>query len=151
MKVEAGESFIRMISTLKHGLSNDIIKWTNTGNIHLILAFLGNNEEKMIKTIIYMLKGKCEGSGKFELIIIGIGVSRNLNDPRIIWERLKTLIQQFQEFEIQIVPVNQIILYESILLQSGPVYKPLINYQLICNLLSLDCSKPCPLPIMATV
>ena len=32
-----------------------------------------------------MLKEKCEGSGKFELIIKGSGVFRNLDDPRIIW------------------------------------------------------------------
>ena len=124
-----------------------------------------------------MLKEKCNGSGKFELILKGSGVFRNLSDPRIIWtgiepseklmhlneiiinglkdlsikmegrpfnphltigrikhlnnqETLKALIEQYQNSEIQLIPVNEVILYESILLQSGPVYKPIAKYNL---------------------
>lgn len=177
LKVEAEETLLMLISALKSGLSKDIIKWVSPDNIHITLAFLGDTEEKKIKDISLMLKGKCEGSGKFELIIKGSGVFRDLSDPRIIWtgiepseklmhlndsvmnglkglnikmvdrpykphltigriksnndkEALKSLIKQFQNSEIQIVPVNDIILYESILLQSGPVYKPLAKFNL---------------------
>jgi 2'-5' RNA ligase len=38
---------------------------------------------------------------------------------------LKTLMDKYQNAEIQKVPVNEVILYESILLQTGPVYKPI--------------------------
>ena len=124
-----------------------------------------------------MLKEKCEGSGKFELIIRGSGVFRNLNDPRIIWigiepseklmrlngfimkglkelgvsteerpfkphltigrikhlndkESLEALMEKYQDSEIQRIRVNEVILYESILLQSGPVYKPIAEINL---------------------
>jgi 2'-5' RNA ligase len=43
---------------------------------------------------------------------------------------LKSLIDQFQNTELQIVPVSDVILYESVLLQSGPVYKPLAKFSL---------------------
>jgi RNA 2',3'-cyclic 3'-phosphodiesterase len=40
-------------------------------------------------------------------------------------ETLKSLIEQFKDQQLQMVPVSEVILYESVLLQSGPVYKPL--------------------------
>jgi RNA 2',3'-cyclic 3'-phosphodiesterase len=177
LKVEAGETLLMMISSLKSVLSKDIVKWTNPDNIHITLAFLGDTDEKMIKPISSMLKEKCNGSGKFELILKGSGVFRNLSEPRIIWtgiepseklmhlneiiinglkdlsikmegrpfnphltigrikhlndkETLKAVIEQYQNSEIQLIPVNEVILYESILLQSGPVYKPIAKYNL---------------------
>ena len=177
LKVEAGETLLMMISSLKSGLSKDNIKWTSPGNIHITLAFLGDTEDNMIKRIISMLKEKCKGTGRFELILKGLGVFRNLSDPRIIWtgiepsgelmhlneviisglkvlgikmedrpfnphltigrikhindrETLKTFIEKFENFKMQIIPVNEVILYESILLPSGPVYKPLAKFNL---------------------
>jgi RNA 2',3'-cyclic 3'-phosphodiesterase len=172
IKVDAGEPLLKMISSFKSGLYNDIIKWTDPGNIHITLAFLGDTEEKMIKPICSILKDNCERSGKFELVIKGAGLFRNPDDPRIIWtcintsekllhindlikkglnglgikteerpfkphltigrikhindkEILKALVEKFQNAEIQIVPVTEIVIYQSILLPSGPVYKPL--------------------------
>jgi len=177
VKVEAGETLLRLISSLKSGLGTESIKWTNPDNIHITLAFLGDTEEEQIKIISAMLKGKCEGFGKFELIIKGSGVFKNLSDPRVLWtgiepseklmqlndfiknglkgaginiedrlfkphltlgrikylktgNALKELIEKYRDTEIQKVPVNEVILYESILLQSGPVYKPVSKFKL---------------------
>jgi RNA 2',3'-cyclic 3'-phosphodiesterase len=55
-----------------------------------------------------------------------LGRIKHLNDKDL----LKTLIDRFQNTELQIVPVTDVILYESILLQSGPVYKPLAKFSL---------------------
>jgi 2'-5' RNA ligase len=177
LKVEAGVTLLKMVSSLKSGLSKDSIKWTSIDNIHITLAFLGDTEDKLIKSVSSMLKEKCKGAGNFNLIIRGLGVFRNPADPRIIWtgvelseklirlnegimdglrgfnikmedrpfnphltlgrikhindkEILRTLLGQFQDSEIQIIPVNEVILYESVLLQSGPVYKPLAKFSL---------------------
>jgi len=177
VKVEAGETLLRMISSLKSGLSSENIKWTNPDNIHITLAFLGDTGEERIKIISAMLKEKCEGFGRFELIIKGSGVFKNLSDPRVIWTGiepsgrlmqlddfiknglkdagtkiedrpfkphltlgrikylkdkavLKTLMDKYQNSEIQKVPVNEVILYESILLQTGPEYKPIGKFKL---------------------
>jgi RNA 2',3'-cyclic 3'-phosphodiesterase len=177
VKVEAEEPLLLMLSSLKSGLSNDIIKWTSPDNIHITLAFLGDTEENMIKLISSMLKEKCKETERFELILKGLGVFRNSGDPRIIWtgiepseklvhlyeiimkglkglnikledrpfnphltigrikqlndkKTLRILIEQYQNAELQIIPVPEVILYESILLHSGPVYKPLAKFNL---------------------
>lgn len=177
LKIEAGENLLRMISSYQDRLKKDQIKWTDTSNIHITIAFLGDTEEKTINAIISMLEEKCNGFGQFELILKGSGIFRNISDPRIIWtgiepsekliqlnnliinglkeldikmenrpykphltigrikhlnscELLKALIEEFQNYEIQLVPVNEVILYESILLTTGPVYKPIIKVNL---------------------
>ena len=50
-----------------------------------------------------------------------LGRIKHLNDKEV----LRSLLEQFQNSEIQIVQVDEVILYESILLPTGPVYKPL--------------------------
>lgn len=177
LKVEPGETFLNLILSLKSGLNGGSIKWTNPDNIHITLAFLGDTEEEMIKIISSMLRNKCVGSGRFELIIKGSGVFKNMRDPHIIWvgiehseklihlngliinglkesdirieerpfnphltigrikhfndkEALKALLEKYQNSEIQKVPVNEVILYESILHQSGAEYKPIVKFNL---------------------
>jgi 2'-5' RNA ligase len=177
LKVEAGETLLNLISSLKSGLINDTIKWTSVDNIHITLVFLGDTEDDAIKKIRFMLNEKCNGSGIFKLNLKGCGIFRSMNDPRIIWtgvevsdnlmalnaviqdglrqigikleehpynphltlgrikrisdiKILKSLVEQFRNYEIQVVPVNEVILYESILQQSGPIYKPLEKFTL---------------------
>jgi len=50
-----------------------------------------------------------------------IGRIKHINDR----QTFKSLIEKFQDKILQVVPVNQVTLYESILLQAGPMYKPL--------------------------
>jgi RNA 2',3'-cyclic 3'-phosphodiesterase len=56
-----------------------------------------------------------------------IGRIKHLKDRDL----LKSLIERFHNSEIQIVPVNEVILYESILKQTGPVYTPLYRINLL--------------------
>lgn len=170
VKVEAGDTMKRIILSYQKGLARESIKWTNPENIHVTLVFLGDTEQILIDPIRSMLEEKCGRTGKIELIIRGLGVFRNLGDPRIIWmglepneklrrlnasivyglkelkfkiddrpynphltigrikhindkDALKTLTEKYNNSEIQRVHVNEVILYESILLQTGPVYK----------------------------
>jgi RNA 2',3'-cyclic 3'-phosphodiesterase len=85
VEIDPGATLLKMISALKTGLKNDNIKWVNPNNIHLTLSFLGDTEEEMIRSVSNMLKERCEGSGKFELVIEGLGIFRNLDDPRVLW------------------------------------------------------------------
>jgi 2'-5' RNA ligase len=55
-----------------------------------------------------------------------MGRIKHLNNTDL----MKALIEQFQNTEIQKVPVSDVTLYESILLKSGPVYKPLAKFSL---------------------
>ena len=85
VKIDPGDTLIRMISSLRSGLKNEKIKWSDPENFHITLAFLGDTENNKIKEINKMLKLACEGFGEFEIIIKGLGVFKNLNDPRVIW------------------------------------------------------------------
>jgi len=172
LKVEPEEPLLLLISLLQNGLKDDRISWTNPNNIHITLAFLGDTENDKVSLISSLLHERCSGYGKFDLILRGAGVFKNMNDPRIIWTgveagenliklfnlisgclkdagimieertfkphltmgRIKTLrdkavlsdiLDKYKDHEIQRVPVGEVILYESILLPAGPLYKPL--------------------------
>ena len=45
-------------------------------------------------------------------------------------ENLKTVLERFRDNQFQIVHVREVILFESILLQTGPIYKSLAKYSL---------------------
>jgi RNA 2',3'-cyclic 3'-phosphodiesterase len=45
-------------------------------------------------------------------------------------ENLKTMLERYKDNQFQIVHVNEVILFESILVQTGPLYKPLGKYLL---------------------
>jgi len=177
VKIDAGENLLNMISDLKAGLKEERIKWTESKNFHITLAFLGDTEDDKIKAVSKMLKSVCEGSGSFELSVIGAGVFKNSRDPRIIWtgiahseklfklhdsvklglkekgisleerpfsphltlgriksivgkEAFESLITRYQDSVLQSQEVLEVILYESILLHSGPVYKPVGRFSL---------------------
>lgn len=177
VKIEPGKTLSGMISSLKSGLRNENIKWTNPENIHITLSFLGDTEEEMINAVSAMLKEKFEGFGKFELVIKGSGVFKSLADPRVIWTGiepspglislneailnglkntgikienrpfnphltlgriktvkdknvLKSLLEKYRNSEIQKTIIDEVILFESILLNTGPIYKPIGKYRL---------------------
>jgi 2'-5' RNA ligase len=177
VKIDTGENLLNMISGLKAGLKEERVKWTETENFHITLAFLGDTEESKIKAINNMLRTTCEGFGEFDIFIKGAGVFKKFSDPRILWtgidaseklnklydciksglkdtgisieertfrphltlgriksimdhDNLKSLVAGYLNAEMQSQSVNEVILYESILLQTGPVYKPLGRFPL---------------------
>jgi 2'-5' RNA ligase len=46
-------------------------------------------------------------------------------------ENLKKILDRYSDIEFQKVEVKEVILYESILMQTGPIYKPLGSYSLV--------------------
>jgi 2'-5' RNA ligase len=177
VKVDPGGELLRIISSLKALLAAENIKWVDPANIHITLAFLGDTEEKRIKTIAQMLEGECARFHEFEFLLAGTGVFKNYWDPRILWagiqsaerliqlnniiaeglklngfeiedrqfrphltlgrikslkgtENLKTVLERYRDNQFQIVHVNEVILFESILKQTGPIYKSLGNFRL---------------------
>ena len=76
---------ISVISSMKKGLADERIKWTNPSCIHITLAFLGDTDDDITEAVRKMLNTRCGGSGKFELMLMGSGVFKNFNDPKVIW------------------------------------------------------------------
>ncbi len=177
IRIEPGETFSRMYSSLRSLLGNEKINWVNPEGIHLTLVFLGDTEEERIKVAGIVLKQKCTGFGEFSFTLEGTGVFGNFNNPRVIWtgirnteklvelnkliveglkdtgfkieERqfrphitlgriksiqnsaaLQSTIERYKNTLIQEVQVKEVILFESILKPTGPVYRPVGKFQI---------------------
>ena len=177
VRVEAGAELLRMISSLKARLGNENIRWIETSDIHLTLAFLGDTEEERIRSVTLMLKEKCTGFGDFEFRLGGAGLFKNYRDARVIWagitgsdrlselnsaiagglkengfatderpfrphltigrikflkdaENLRDALESYSDTEFQTVKVTGVILFESILMRTGSVYRELGKFPL---------------------
>ncbi len=177
IKVDAGGELIRMISSLKARLGNEKIRWVDTANIHLTLAFLGDTEEDKIALLTRMLKEKCSGFGSLEFRLAGTGLFKSFRDARVIWagitqperlselnnviaeglkqngfpveerpfkphltlgrikflkdpDKLRDALEEYYDAEFQTVNVTCVILYESILMKTGSVYRELVKFPL---------------------
>lgn len=175
VKADPGGDLLRMFSSLKAALAAENIKWVDTANLHLTLAFLGDTDEKRISRLQRMLEEKCSGFGIFDFTLTGTGVFKNFRDPRVIWvgvrsqerltmlynlikeglknigfeledrsfsphltlgriklcrdtDNLKSVLEKYHNQEFQTIHVTEVILFESILMQTGPIYKILGNY-----------------------
>lgn len=177
IKTVPGGDLLRMMTSVKSLLGNESIKWVDPGNIHITLAFLGDTEEKKIKPLIRILNETCTDSGRFEFSLVGTGVFKNYNDPRVIWvginpkeelvklsvkiadglkaggymiedrvfrphltigrirtikdnENLKRVLETYRGTDFQKISAAEVILYESILMKTGPLYKELGKFPL---------------------
>ena len=172
VKIETGEKLKDLVSTLASEMKGDPIRWVNTDHLHITLAFLGDTDDETVKKVISMLESNCTGFGEVYFTVSGLGVFRNISDPRVIWagiesddkfgrlfniikeglasigiaieerqfkphltlgrvKRLKNkstlerMIGQFGRTTFQEVSVSEVVFYESILQQTGPLYLPL--------------------------
>lgn len=58
---------------------------------------------------------------------ITLGRIKHLSDK----ESFRKIVEQYRDTEIQTIPVNEVILYESVLYPTGPVYKPIMKTALL--------------------
>ena len=85
LKIEPDGNLLRMISSLRSVLGNEMITWVDQANIHLTLAFLGDTDDDRIKMAGIVLRQNCSGFGEFSFNLSGSGVFSNFRDPRVIW------------------------------------------------------------------
>ena len=172
VKVNPEGELLRMFSSLKAIHTAENIKWVDQANLHLTLVFLGDTDENKIMILKSMLSDTCSGFGEFDFYLTGMGVFKNLRDPRILWvgirsaerliqlnsiiaeglkfngfkieerqfnphltlgrvksvrntENLKSMLEKYKDQQLQVIHVNEVVLFESILRQTGPNYKSL--------------------------
>jgi 2'-5' RNA ligase len=89
VKIDVSDELRNTILALKSGLKEENIKWVDLTNLHITLAFIGDTEKQMIKSIGSMLNNEFEGSGIIEFSLTGFGLFQNINNPRIIYSAIE--------------------------------------------------------------
>ena len=85
IKINPVESMLEIFGDLKLHLKDERIKWVESENMHLTIAFLGDRDEDELKEICKIAEGVCMAHAPFSLQLRGLGVFRNLKTPRVIW------------------------------------------------------------------
>ena len=85
IKVKTGENLRGLISQLRTELTDEPVKWVDTDQLHITLAFLGDTEDLSINKIKEMLLVVGGESEKFSFRISGLGLFRDIHNPRVLW------------------------------------------------------------------
>ncbi len=73
------------IETIRQKLRGERISWTQTDSLHLTLKFLGDTPEEQIPLITKALAQTIMPFSPFKINLEGIGVFKNIHDPRVLW------------------------------------------------------------------
>jgi 2'-5' RNA ligase len=82
----------RLLDELQKKLQNAVpgapVKWVETENLHLTLAFLGDIDEARAPEILAAMQRARAGTRPFSVTVTGLGVFPNPRRPRIVWAGL---------------------------------------------------------------
>ncbi len=78
-----------LLASFKQALREERIRWVDPGNMHLTLAFLGDNDEGQVKMAGDIMSATATRFEPFEIVFKGTGVFRNMKQARVIWLGLK--------------------------------------------------------------
>ncbi|MDY6800588.1 MAG: RNA 2',3'-cyclic phosphodiesterase [Bacteroidota bacterium] len=113
VKIPVSKQTAEQIKNIKDELQDENIKWVEIFNIHITLFFVGDTDEEMIQSISSNLNNLLYSKESFILKGKGIGVFKNLQNPRVLWmgieeseylQHLKLTIDQMMKklgFEIE--------------------------------------------------
>ncbi len=79
------EFFIRRQEELKWGR----VKWSQPGHLHVTLRFLGEMDVVQLDRLLLSLNEWNPGVCVFDFLIEGIGLFRNIHQPRVIWAGIR--------------------------------------------------------------
>jgi 2'-5' RNA ligase len=84
------EALTEVIQTIMHKLRNERITWVQPGTLHVTLKFLGDTGEQQIPLIKQSLAKSVLSCNPFRIMLEGIGVFKNIHDPRVLWMGCRT-------------------------------------------------------------
>jgi RNA 2',3'-cyclic 3'-phosphodiesterase len=70
---------------IRHTLRMEKINWVRMDQMHLTLAFLGDTEATSIPGLVDWLAAALNTRHSFRVTLSGLGVFRNIHDPRVLW------------------------------------------------------------------
>jgi 2'-5' RNA ligase len=83
--INPGTPLLDAFDNLRHTLRMEKINWVRKDQMHLTLAFLGDTEEEIIPGLVSAMEAVVSANHSFTLTLAGLGVFRNIHDPRVIW------------------------------------------------------------------
>jgi 2'-5' RNA ligase len=87
--ITPGKALLEAYDTIRHTLRMEKINWVRKDQMHLTLAFLGDTEDDIIPALISNLGPVMKTHHSFALTLAGLGIFRNIHDPRVIWTGCK--------------------------------------------------------------
>lgn len=85
IRIRTGEKVKEILNCFKEMLAGENIRWVDPAVMHITFTFLGDTDEKIIPSVIDIIKRTAIKSPPFELVFRGTGIFKNLRDPRVIW------------------------------------------------------------------
>ncbi len=83
--IDAGDSLVRLLSSLAHQLRHERINWVKPQNMHLTLKFIGSTPSDKIPEIIQFLQNISLKHSGFELEFDRTGLFGSQYNPKVIW------------------------------------------------------------------
>jgi 2'-5' RNA ligase len=80
-----GTSLSDAFDNIRHTLRMEKINWVRKDQMHLTLAFMGDTEEDIIPALVAGFETVMNARHSFKLTLAGLGVFRNIHDPRVLW------------------------------------------------------------------
>ena len=96
--ITPGTTLMDAYDNIRHTLRMEKINWVRKDQMHLTLAFLGDTEENIIPGLVSGIETAMKTHHSFSLTLAGLGVFRNIHDPRVIWIGCKSE-KEFQEIK----------------------------------------------------
>ena len=85
LHIEPQKEMSDCILHLQDALRMEKIKWVDPGKLHITLRFLGDTNAEQVGAAGRILEETVPGFASPEVVFRGLGLFRNLRDPRVLW------------------------------------------------------------------
>ncbi len=85
IRIYPGDEMSSCLLHLKQELQKEKIKWVDPGSLHITLRFLGDTDPGRVIKTGEALEKAVPGFASPEVVFRGLGLFRNLRDPRVLW------------------------------------------------------------------
>ena len=89
IKTSVSKETTELINEIKIDLKDEKIRWLDNNNFHITLFFLGETNDEVIENICKLLNARLSAINSFSLSCEGVGVFRNIHNPKALWFGIK--------------------------------------------------------------
>ncbi len=102
--LEVSEKQKEEIRTLQNNLetSNSKIRWIQNNNLHITLKFLGETDQKLVKTVTSIIDEIAAQNNTFELSFGGLGVFPAYHKAKVIWVGINEGLGSIREIAVKL-------------------------------------------------